>query len=77
VSDADESTIALGQWVVGFLLIPPSLGSSVYTTRFLTDGRIALGEFCTSPVIEINGPYIKTEHSVYKIEKVKKLEVIV
>ena len=69
------SQISLDHWAVGFLVIPPTVGSSVFMVRWLSDGRLAWGEFNTSLVVSVDGQFITTEHSVYKIEPVDRVEV--
>ncbi len=71
-----EPTISLNHWAVGFLVRPITIGESIILIRFLDDDRIAYGQFGTSPIEEVMGPFLKTENSVYKIEEVERIEVI-
>jgi hypothetical protein len=76
ISDTEKiSEMPVDKTVVGFLATDVCLGMSVSLIRIIRDGRAVYGEFVTSPLQQITGNHLITEHSIYRIVPVG-LEVI-
>ena len=69
-------SVAVNHWVAGFVAHEPAVGEPLVIARFLTNDRLAPGTFCTSPVAELNLPFIVTQNnSLYRLELLTRAEV--
>ena len=73
-----NSLIPLNHWVAGFVHNEPAIGEPLMIVRFLSNARLALGVFSTSPVAEINLPFVVTQNnSLYRLELLTRTEVFI
>lgn len=57
--------------IEGYMVDPPALGASFVVERTSRNGIKAYGEFSTSPITVIAPGMIKTQNSIYTIEKLE------
>ena len=65
-----DVSVPVEYWIIGWLLIPPTLGESVLVLRIVRDGIVFPGQFKTSPVMGIRGNEFHTMNSIYRWEQI-------